>query len=899
MTNTFKLLVLTLISAWVLSPAFVNCSGFQPIDLQQSLDSSTQNTSDPLHSIDTGKDPVFSDGAIGVAIQGSTINITATRDVQTAAGIYNSDGVLVRTLWRKRNLTGGETTRITWDFKDDFGMTLPDGSYDAKVIAHNVFYQWQGVIGNTSHPGAEKAFDIMQRLGDGKLYPYTVVGDIYRSFMPMASMAISSSGAAFIGLGYNEGQYSLARATIGNQLTFKGFGVLDFQRSIMHVATDDITVYAVNVGVHGSGIFDHPENFILGYKTNTNSLVNFSGGMAWTSGLSAANRYDSVIDVVSDGVDKIKGLAVEKNGTNLYVSHVSGIKILNKTTGECKTKISTAVCATNISVPNAGPTALSPQGDLWVVSNETEIRKYTNPTGSPTLALTIKGSFSRIVALGVSPMTSTLIVVDAGANQQIKGYNTQTGALSWVQGVQGGYNLTNGPDVSTQKFNFGRPKINDYPSTSFVAFEPSNTEEIFWVGEQGNFRNIKFKIPAVPAKVNPLIYVDQIMYIASSYNTSVDGAQPTRVFNKYLEFAVDYSKPIQNSWTLVKNWDINLPQGVESMAPNAGPDPERFDGFKSVYTTPQGRTYGMIAVKRQGGEWRSALVELTTKGLRDTGVDFPMEASLYEDMNIRYPEESGGRYKIIQHTFQDIDTNGNPLFTDPFVVASAPLRNSMYQNPYHGPYLSGANEARFPKTSSNRLITFDPCLEAVAGYNPSAHHLGGIPVGGTDYAFRAAPGGAWVIENETGRILRSDADGTFNLENQGTPNAGGKVVTAGRNIIWGYFGEFFNSNANPGQANQWVHYLDNGLFIGQFGVASYNFSGKDAIPVGTAGNTFSPAMVTVDGNYYLYFNDEAAHAGTHRWRIANFNSIQESVGHIGKGVTVTNPQRIDSKPIQH
>jgi hypothetical protein len=44
------------------------------------------------------------------------------------------------------------------------------------------------------------------------------------------------------------------------------------------------------------------------------------------------------------------------------------------------------------------------------------------------------------------------------------------------------------------------------------------------------------------------------MFLPASYQSAVSPGEPTRVFSNFLEFSVDYSKPINTSWTLVNNW---------------------------------------------------------------------------------------------------------------------------------------------------------------------------------------------------------------------------------------------------------------------------------------------------------------------------------------------------------
>jgi hypothetical protein len=64
------------------------------------------------------------------------------------------------------------------------------------------------------------------------------------------------------------------------------------------------------------------------------------------------------------------------------------------------------------------------------------------------------------------------------------------------------------------------------------------------------------------------------------------------------------------------------------------------------------------------------------------------------------------------------------------------------------------------------------------------------------------------------------------------------------------------------------------LFIGQFGIPQYPARTKDDAPAGAAGNSFCPQLVQVNGQMYLWHNDENVHSGLHRWRIDGANAVE-------------------------
>ncbi len=71
-------------------------------------------------------------------------------DYSTSAGVFDSQGTLIRTLWSNRRYRAGAAEAV-WDGRDDDGhLALPDAQYEIRVLTHNVIYTWDGVIGNSS-----------------------------------------------------------------------------------------------------------------------------------------------------------------------------------------------------------------------------------------------------------------------------------------------------------------------------------------------------------------------------------------------------------------------------------------------------------------------------------------------------------------------------------------------------------------------------------------------------------------------------------------------------------------------------------------------------------------------------------------------------------------------------
>ena len=200
------------------------------------------------------------------------------------------------------------------------------------------------------------------------------------------------------------------------------------------------------------------------------------------------------------------------------------------------------------------------------------------------------------------------------------------------------------------------------------------------------------------------------------------------------------------------------------------------------------------------------------------------------------------------------DASNNPTWGAANNFATTPPNTAM------DPATNG--QRTVPVTSSNIVVAFDP------GGSATGYHLGGVQVGTNKWLWRTA------------KATRKDymgpypTDGSYDIGNKVNDYAENDVLPLDRSVIWGYHGEFWKN----AQVNKWNQVYDDGLLVGQFGQIGrdymVNFPSTEAAP-GMAGNAFSDAIVEVNGNAYLYHNDESYHGGLHRWTISGLNTISE------------------------
>ena len=736
----------------------------------------------------------------------------------TSAGVFDSQGRLVRTLWSGRPLSAGPVA-LLWNGLDDDGKAVPaNGSYTVKLLAHDVRYVWEGVIGNTS----------TEQTGGNK----------HRAFNPINDLVFDRAGNAFYTVGYNEQQHALHRFRATDAQRQTAISHDDYRRQFRFVATDGTLVYFANAGVMApKGSFARePASFVVALSVTDNSEYRFATGRD-VMPTQPGNRWLSAIDYDQTDVEygagfrnAPTGLAVQQRGSLLFVAHgpLNEVRLLDKRDGRQLGRI---------AINNPRNLAVAADDSLWVLAGSTgmqSVQHYEARNGQWQLASEIRDAAWTPAALAVSPVDDSVLVADSTA-EQVKGFDGRSTRLLWTLGQPGGYR-SGGPQVTTERFWLSA-------GVSYLAFQPDGS---FWLGDPGNSRNLHFS----PSRV----VMEQIAYLGHNYVLAVDPANPTRVFSGFYEYAVDYAKPIGQSWLLVRNWATGVPAIYRG----------QFEGLQSVYTLANGRTYGVL---RRFDSGNTEIAELTSNGLRFTGIRVDLGTRLTADGSLRLQLQRFSTLNFYQRKLACFDASGNPQWDPPLSVAR--IDSLAANDPYYHdvPLINGINEASYPVTASGLLVSFNPGRS-------TGFHLGGLMPGATQWQWRASPTAPWNLD-AAGNVVQST--GQYDVS-RGVQYLGNVAMAQGKQIVFGFHGEAWNG----AQANQWLHYYDNGLFVGQFGKPLYSAPNRFNAQAETAGNAFSPQLVQVNDNLYLWHNDESAHGGVQRWRIDGLKQMTLLEAPIGR-----------------
>ena len=945
----------------------------------------------------------FLGGGLTVAHADTAFTYSLAKAGTTSAGVYSTNGALLRTLWFNVPKPAGVNTG-TWDNLDDDGKPVASGNYEMRVLAHNMEYRWDGLVGNSSRDMAGTT--------------------IHKGMYPIRDITISGT-KAFYTSGYNEAMYDFHRFdTRDPQVRLHSWTWVRDTRAGPNfikqydcygpvwsfTTTDGANVYwACPAGWNNATNWSVAPGYIV-----ANRVADDTQSEAFTHGkelpfLGTPYVYPRGIQVGTQA--GISGLAVQPTGQLLAVAVAPDkrVYLLDKLSGDV---------LSSFPVENPRRMTFDASNNLWIaaVSNV----YYYSVSGAPTLLKTLAG-FSNALAVAVSPIADLVVVADGGGSMQLKAFTTG-GKPLWTYGQPGGM-PEHGPAVTDDKLWFFPESIHSLigGEDTFITFEPDGA---FWVGDSMTARTLKLSAKGGKPRV-----VDRISMQPMCYKISADQNNPTRVFRNFLEFKVDYRKPLRpdnGSWKLVNNWAAKRPAWSTAAPDDSGA------GLDNVTTLKNGRTYAYLYrhdTDTNGvtlAQWHE-LVELTKTGLRPTGLinrgtiledgslfhttpngsngsfetgdvigwstwtsgnptkwsatarqspGKPTDGDYYLHLQANGPTTAGAiavslgqalswtrrsmeRVITLSFDFQN-QTNGfdqaiielltadskggvtasvHPAptpalhpdgawhsYSMTFTVPPKPTEYSLQlrisflkhgavagnvyeanldnvaitqsggrvlvdrgvQRWYRAP-LTGFDQSGNPQWGPASLLaslyqlpgSLNPAVNQsvlssrgfIACYEPgfrNIRHLGGIRVGETNWAWRSFP------STNTPWGTKTYPVGYYDLGN-GLATGGNIPLVSGRHIIAGYHGEGWRGN----QANQFMHFHEDGLFIGQFGLSGMDAEGRrwpaDDFPGGYAGNSFSPVLVKVRDELYVYLNDEWG-SPLQRFHLIGANDIRELSG---------------------
>jgi sugar lactone lactonase YvrE len=756
--------------------------------------------------------------ACGAVSAQTTLGFVLPRAATTSAGVYDAQQRLVRTLWSGERLGAGPHRRR-------LDVALAAGQ-QVLLIHHDVRAVWEGVIGNSS------------ALFGGP--------QVHRAFHFPSGLALDGH-RLYLATGYNEGQRGVQALDVRDpQRALRPFDSGDPFIGQSMLATDGQRVVAAHTGGLSRG------SFVLAYDVATGRRHPWPEGrpicLAWHQGgtvCHAGQDYRGVIDLHETPDDVPTGIALQRDGPLLAVARTrrGEVALFDKHSGRRVGALRAA-----LQPGRTNQIAFAPGGDLWVLTRDGALRLSTRGALGEVKARV--SGLAAPLALAVHPADEdALWIADGASSQQLKRFDRE-GRLVARIGRAGGA-LDGDPRVSDDRLCFALTGAREQSALAVAA------DGSLWVVDTCN---------------NRLLHLDadgrvrsRVAYLPASYAAAADANDATRVFANFMELRVDASSPLKpGAWTLERNWLPGLPAELRDGETGNWAYP----GFRSV-TTIGGRTLAQV-----GSGGREAVVELPAHGplriLRRLAAPLPgaTRKVLYENGDLGWALLGAGTQTLLRQRFLGFDARGEARWAEaPERIASVPMRPG---SPHDRGAFSGLVGPRFPVTASGRVILFDPSVTGNEGF-----HLGAVEVGADDWLWMASPSAPL---DGRGSFQTREADRKLRAADRGIQYGGNVVMALERQIVFGFHGEFYTdqTNGKVGQANQFMHFHDSGLFIQQFGLPSTRAT-IDAEP-GVSGNAFSPTLVRAGDRLYLHHNDESTHGGVHRWRIDGWQSIGELRG---------------------
>jgi hypothetical protein len=701
--------------------------------------------------------------------------------------------------------------KIKWDGLDIRGnATNPNRTYQARPISNaadfSVAATWKGVLANNSDSftgagvwGSNRPSCMVFRGGKGRYgASYVERGPGHCYFL------VSKPGARVLNPSYMTESQSVDAVCSDADRTYHA-GV-----SFGHIANP------------GSGKTD-TGYFITATNNSDESPYTFPKGYNFHSETQVYSAVD-VPGLVFGGI----GIAVQQQGRILASLHPDRVVFFDKVQGGAPLG----------EVLLDRPAAITFLNDttLAIIHSIYTVELYTlNPT-----TLTLRSIRTVPLPAGyvphsmdVSPIAPTHSILcgadglslTSTAKHRILHYDTRN--YNAPPRVDGDGDLGLNPLVTDDTFCFFDTVKFENTGHSYLAYQEDGT---YWFMDDGNKREQH------RAANGALLYT---RYCAgTTYNPTVNASDPTRVFNDYLEYEVDHSKPKTpdnaNNW-----WKLKYNRSCFRQA--------QYDGTSRGFgltTTPAGNTFSL---ERWNYKW--ILAEWTALGIKYfPSITIDLTGALDRNGDLLEVEGfyTGETKRIFRRALTGYGAAG-PIYAARVDECSAPLRSD---------------------TPNSTGLFCGPTTDGTYGcfaLTDVRFHLGGIQRGTKAFRFETAES-TWT--NYQGPF---PTKGQYDVGN-GVWYQGSFLLSIDNYFIWACRGERWKN----GQVVKFIITTSDGRYVGQFGTVRDGafMSLLEPAAAGQGGNALTGQVVKVGSKYILMHGDENAHGGIHIWEF-DLSSVVE------------------------
>lgn len=734
------------------------------------------------------------------------LTYTLPSPANTAAGIYNASGILIRQLWSMKSESAGAKSQW-WDGLDQFGNIATGGPFSSQLEYYNISANVDGILGNsaTTQSGTNSLSALWGQGVDG-----------------MDAVQVGST--IYYASGYGEGSPSLWKTTTSNINSRINMIGKTLDCVLEFVASDGTNLY-----ISGYDAFSTTNTFTYAHVISTEAYKTFSSGTTYNTNIT--NVPLSCIGYnTGSSLYRISGLAVQQSGNFLIQTRTQAnqVLIINKNTG---------ATVQTYTITSAGRCAVDGSDNVWIC-DATNIKQYS--INASTGAITATGktiSLTNVGSLRCTANGSAMLAADM-TNQQVHAYRTSDGGSLWTYGT-GDYRTD--ATVTNSKFYW-------VDSTQqYRTFVSPLSDSTFLVGDRQNARTLHIGN-------DHTTFIEAQSFLQTPYYVYVDPKNQTRIFAKWMEFSYNYTT---KAWALVKNWGASV---VSSQYDNAR-------NIIRPVTLSNGRTYCMLSGITVGGYH---VCELVSGGvLRVTSVNESVgggESYGIDSLGFLWKcsRPGGGIGTVITYTtyaLTGFDGSNNPIWSGtPSTTTTIPATTATNTR-------GGSITSSVLVTTGGNLILYDYGI--TDGTTHLGYSVAGVPVGSSAYAWQALPTDKLTYAGPFPGQGQSPENGGY-FETGNSEQYGGSFVGVNGNfVIANHHGEFWKQAQtnfywllddrtglflyNFGKS--WVYYPSTP-------------SGPQYGVVGTAGNALGGAFVHgPDGNDYLWHGDEQIQDGVTKWKI--------------------------------
>lgn len=287
----------------------------------------------------------------GSAAQADSFSWSISQPALTSAGIYDSQGRLVRVLWTMESMPAG-SFQSSWDGLDDKGNAAVAGNYSWKVVANRSIYNNLSTVGNTGQPSVS--------FGHVPFF--------------LEAVAVDAQNRVYSVHDWNEPGHDVKRWNPSTGVAEYNTGHIIGEALLKGIAVEPDGSYAYVTGYGEADINDRANIKVSLFRINlaTSSVEDFTQAGRRVRIIDGNADYPAGSTAADQALMKVPVISVALLGNSIYVTDALGGRVLRYD------KVTGALLQTINGVPLACGLAVSPDGAIWVGHEHSKVSVYSS-----------------------------------------------------------------------------------------------------------------------------------------------------------------------------------------------------------------------------------------------------------------------------------------------------------------------------------------------------------------------------------------------------------------------------------------------------------------------------------------------------------------------------------------